>query len=640
MLEKIANLEKSEAEAHQKIRTLSKTAARYKLLVESSTDMIFIVDSGGNFLFTNKAFKKCLGFSAAEIKKINGFSLVHPKDLAKVKKQFALLMEGKYVENMEYRYKTKNGSYLYLSNNATPIFDSSGNVIAAFGATREIHQKKSIEQDLQKLNEELESKIDQRTKELLILNDQLTREIIRHKQSQESLQKSEEKYRTLVENAIDGIYILSPNGFEYVNPAFEKTFGFKAEEVYDKKFNFLDFIHPEDKSMMLEREKARKRGKKSPVSYTFRVITKTQELKYVEVDTIPLPGERLRILGILRDVTEREETELALRESEEKFKNLAEKSPNMIFINQDGRLVYVNKICEEIMGYKIKEFYSPDFEFLNLIAPESREKAKKSFIQHMKTKDINPLEYTIITKKGKRIEAIITTKIILYKGKSAILGIVTDISKRKRTEEQLKKALHDNKILLREIHHRVKNNMQIISSLLRLQARNIKNKKLHEAFKSCQNRIRSMALIHEKFYKSEDLARIELDRYIHDVAIHLFQTYGIDQDTVRLNMEMEVVHIDINKAVSLGLIINELLSNSLRHAFPDNKKGEIQIKLRKIFDGKIELVISDNGVGIPEDIDFSNTPSLGMLLVNDLVRQIDGQIDLKREGGTSFRITF
>lgn len=640
MQNKIASLEKSEAVAHHTIKTLGKTAEKYKLLVECSSDMIFIVDLRGNFLFTNKAFKKCLGFSGEEIKKINGFSLVHPADLARVKEQFTLLVEGKHVDNMEYRYKTKNGSYVYLSNNATPIFDSSGNVIAAFGATRDIQQKKRIEQDLQKLNEELESKIDQRTKELLILNDQLSREIIRHKQAQESLQKSEEKYRTLVENAMDGIYILGPEGFEYVNPAFEKIFGFKAEEVYDKKFNFLDFIHPEDKDMMLEKEEARKKGKKNPVSYTFRAITKTQELKHVEVDTIPLPGEKLRILGILRDVTERKITERALRESEEKFKNLAEKSPNMIFINQNGRLVYVNKICEEIMGYKIEEFYSPNFEFLNILAPESREEAKKSFNRHLRSKDINPLEYTIITKKGKRIEALVTTKLILYKGKSAILGIVTDISKRKRTEEQLKKALNDNNILLREIHHRVKNNMQIISSLLRLQARNIKNKKLHEAFKSCQNRIRSMALIHEKFYKSEDLARIELDRYIHDVAIHLLQTYGIDQDAIRLNMEMEVVHLDINKAVSLGLIINELLSNALRHAFPDNTKGEIHIQLRKIFDSKIELIISDNGVGIPEDIDFSNTPSLGMLLVNDLVRQIDGQIDLKREGGTSFKIAF
>lgn len=182
--------------------------------------------------------------------------------------------------------------------------------------------------------------------------------------------------------------------------------------------------------------------------------------------------------------------------------------------------------------------------------------------------------------------------------------------------------------------------MQIISSLLRLQARNMKNKKLHEAFKTCQNRIRSMALVHEKFYRSKDLAKIELDKYIQEVAIHLFQTYGIDQDIIKLTTEMDKVYIDINRAVSLGLIINELLSNSIKHAFPNNKKGEIQIRLQKIKNGNYELVISDNGIGIPKNSDFLNTRSLGMHLVNDLVKQIEGHINLKRERGTSFQITF
>lgn len=513
--QKIAKLEKSEAEAHQKIKALSKTAEKYKLLVETSSDMIFTVDMEGNFLFTNRAFKKCLSYSVREIKKINGFSLVHPEDLAKVKEQFAQLIEGKNIENMEYRYKTNNGSYIQILNNAAPIFDSQRNVIAAFGVARDITQRKMIENELKESNEKLEQSVDHRTKELLIVNKQLSREIVMYKESQEALHKSEEKYRVLVENAMDGIYIISPDGFEYVNPAFEKIFGYVEKEVCDKKFNFFDLIHPEDRVLIAKREEARKRGDKIPSTYSFRAISKEGKLKHVEVGTIPLQGEKVRILGVLRDITERKEA-----------------------------------------------------------------------------------------------------------------------------EEQLKNALRKNEILLREIHHRVKNNMQIISSLLRLQARNIKNKKLHEAFKSCQNRIRSMALIHEKFYRSEDLTRIELDKYIQDLTLHLFHTYGKVPNIIRLITEMENVHIEINRAISLGLIINEIVSNSLRHAFPDGEKGEIRIKLRKTINSKFELVISDNGVGIPEDIDFSNTKSLGIQLVNDLVRQIDGHMDLKRERGTSFQITF
>ena len=140
--QKIAKLKNSEAKAHQKIKALKKTAEKYKFLVETSSDMIFTVDLGGNFLFANKAFKKSLGYSLREIKKINGFSLVHPEDLVKVKEQFAQLIEGKNVENMEYRYKRKNGSYIYILNDAAPVFDSQRNVIAAFGVARDITQCK------------------------------------------------------------------------------------------------------------------------------------------------------------------------------------------------------------------------------------------------------------------------------------------------------------------------------------------------------------------------------------------------------------------------------------------------------------------------------------------------------------------
>lgn len=206
-------------------------------------------------------------------------------------------------------------------------------------------------------------------------------------------------------------------------------------------------------------------------------------------------------------------------------------------------------------------------------------------------------------------------------------------------EKQLEKC-KENEILLCEIHHRVRNNMQIISSLLRLQFRKIQDKKLLETFKVCQDRIRSMALIHEKFYHSKNFAKIELAQYIQDLALLLFRSHGINSHSIRLNAELEEIQIDINRAVPFGLMANELLTNSLRHAFPDGKKGEIQIKLHPIHQGKFEFVVSDNGVGFPKDLDFQTTHSLGMQLVNTLVEQIDGDIELHRGKGTKFKITF
>jgi len=211
---------------------------------------------------------------------------------------------------------------------------------------------------------------------------------------------------------------------------------------------------------------------------------------------------------------------------------------------------------------------------------------------------------------------------------------------RKQAEEKIKKSLNEKEVLLREIHHRVKNNMQIISSLLRLQSQTIKDKTYSQLFEESQNRITSMALVHEKLYQSRDLAKIEFNAYIRDMVTGLFQSYGISTDRINLIFDVGDVSLGINSAIPCGLIINELVTNSLKYAFPDGRKGELKITVHEI-DNEIELVISDNGIGIPENIDFRNTESLGLKLVSILAeRQLRGNLNLDRKTGTEFRIRF
>lgn len=211
---------------------------------------------------------------------------------------------------------------------------------------------------------------------------------------------------------------------------------------------------------------------------------------------------------------------------------------------------------------------------------------------------------------------------------------------RKQYEEKIKKSLNEKEVLLREIHHRVKNNMQIISSLLRLQSQTIKDKTYSQLFEESQNRITSMALVHEKLYQSTDLAKIDLNAYIRDMVTGLFQSYGISTDRIKLIFDVGDVSLRINSAIPCGLVINELVTNSLKYAFPDGRKGEIKIKVHEI-DNEIEMVISDNGIGIPEVIDFRNTGTLGLKLVSILAeRQLRGNVNLNRKTGTEFRIRF
>jgi ligand-binding sensor domain-containing protein/two-component sensor histidine kinase len=215
-----------------------------------------------------------------------------------------------------------------------------------------------------------------------------------------------------------------------------------------------------------------------------------------------------------------------------------------------------------------------------------------------------------------------------------------EITERKRAEGITKEALNEREVLLKEIHHRVKNNMQIISSLLRLQSTHFKDEKVTDMFKASQSRIRSMALIHESLYRSKDLARIDFSDYIEKLTAHLFSVYRTETRAVRLKHEVRDIHININKAIPCGLIINELVSNSLKHAFPEGKAGEIYIRMDADEGERYTLIVGDTGVGFPGDLDFRKTETLGMQIIMSLVGQLNGRIELNRDKRTEFIIKF
>ncbi len=221
-----------------------------------------------------------------------------------------------------------------------------------------------------------------------------------------------------------------------------------------------------------------------------------------------------------------------------------------------------------------------------------------------------------------------------------VIEYVRDITPRKQAEEDLRASLHEKEILLKEIHHRVKNNMQVISSLLSLQSRHLTDKAAIGMFQESQQRIRSMALVHEKLYQSKDLSRIDFSNYIENLIMFLFHSYQVRSDQIRIKTEVQDILLDINSAIPCGLIINELVMNALKHAFPGGRKGEITVSLQPSGDGKFILSVSDNGVGFPAELDFHKTETLGMQLVNMLVDQLDGTISLEGEPGTRFKVVF
>ena len=268
--------------------------------------------------------------------------------------------------------------------------------------------------------------------------------ISEQKRADEALRKSEEKYRDLVENIDNIIYATDGKGvLTYVSPAVESFLGYQPDEVIGCPFS--DFIQTNDIPAITRNFENILSGQISAGEYLIQ--TKSGHTRWMHTSSRPITVEDkvVGIQGVLSDITERKQAEAALIESEEKFRTLAEQSPNMVFINKGGRIVYANNRCEEVMGYTREEFYAEDFNFLKLIAPGDRDQVLANFKQHISDNELDPYEYTLVTKYGEEIASIITTRLMNYEGETAILGTVTDITERKRAEERLTYiATHDS----------------------------------------------------------------------------------------------------------------------------------------------------------------------------------------------------
>jgi PAS domain S-box-containing protein len=404
-------------------------------------------------------------------------------------------------------------------------------------------------------------------------------------------------------------------------------------------------IHPDDFARYIKSfEHSLQTGE--PLDIDIRLVTNDGLLKHCHAKGKLFyedSAQPTRFIGTIMDITDRKHAEDALHLSEENFRHSLEDSPlGVRIVTVEGETIYANRAILDIYGYdSMEEFKTTPVE--NRYTPES-------FAEHQirkekrKRGDNAPSEYEIriVRKDGEVRHLQVFRKKILWDGERQFQVLYSDITDRKQAEEQIKASLREKEILLREVHHRVKNNMQVISGLLDLQARSSGNPELTGMLNESQSRIHAMSLVHEKLYGSKDFARIDLAGYVRTISQDLFQSYKINPGEIDLIVKTDGdVYMDINKAIPCGLILNELISNALKHAFLGDRQGEIQILINETKNTEIEIVIRDNGLGLPDDIDIHEFRSLGLDLVNGLVRnQLDGQIEVRRDNGTEFRIKF
>lgn len=344
--------------------------------------------------------------------------------------------------------------------------------------------------------------------------------------------------------------------------------------------------------------------------------------------------------SIIGAAVQRRRAEEALLKSEERFRRLAENAPDIITrteLSPTPHLTYISPVIEKISGYTPEELYSS--QIVELVHPDDR-----SILEFFNRKELPPdapLIMRWLCKDGTYIW--IEQRVVPILGPSgrvvAVEGFARDITERVEADARIKSSLKEKEVMLREIHHRVKNNLQVISSLLNLQSSYTRDDAALDMLRESQNRIKSMALVHERLYRSPDLARIDFSLYIQKLVHDLANSYKIG-GLICLRMDIKEVFLGVDQAIPCGLIINELITNSMKHAFPDKKHGEIYISFSDGPEGRLVLVVGDNGVGLPENIDFRKMHSLGLTLVTGLVSQLDGTIEVCRERGTKFSIEF
>ncbi len=600
--QQFATQKKLEEDLKQAEKTFKESKEKYKTVIENISEIIQIADSEGVISYVSPSVQRILGYKPEEVIGRPSVDFVHPDDLQKV----SLGFEEAYKKHdkptkVECRCKHKNGTWRVIQGISTNCLDKPS-----------INGFLSVMQD-----------------------------ITERKQDEEALHNSEEFSLSLLSNAPYPILVINVDtSIKYVNPAMERLTGFSSAEIVGIKAPYpwwteetvqktsKDLKHAFQKGAgQLEELFKKKNGDRFQVEITSRPVIQEGKLKYY--------------LSMWVDISQRKQAEDELKSSEERLKIMFEYAPDAYYLNdRKGTFIDGNIAAEEITGYKREELIGKSFLKLKLLPTKMIPKAAKLLINNIRGKTTGPDEFILNRKDGTQVPVEISTYPVKFEGKMVVLGIARNITERKKTQEKIKASLKEKEVLLKEIHHRVKNNMQIISSLLNLQSAKIKDKNMQEIYKVSQDRIRTMALIHEKLYKSEDLASINFAKYIQSLTVHLFHSYRANTDIVRLKTDIEDIHLDINTSIPCALIINELVSNSLKYAFPDGRRGEITVKLRSDKQGKKTLVISDNGVGFPENFDLKKSDSLGLLLVTDLSKQINGTVEFERIGGVTARIVF
>jgi len=577
---------------------------RFKGVVELLPGAIIEMDTDFMVTYVNQAGLELFGYTGQDIQKgMMGLDLLHPDDREKAAQRIIEYYEEERVSAIEYRVLGKDKKEIPVLFKSVPIIQV-GKITGFRAVMTDIRRLKHAEKSLRD-NEALLSAFTKAIPNIALILDEDGTYI--------------KVFATQNDLLITKPVLLEGNNIHNVLP----------NEVAN---DVLKVIH-----------KTIKTNQSQNIEYKLELPTgenwfraRTSKMK------IDIDGKKT-IVWIANDITKRKIAEEQLKESNLRYQTVADFNYDWeTWTDPDDNYVYVSPSCERISGYKTEEFIDDPDLMIKITDPIDKEVVTKHFVKHEKLlSQIHPIDFRITKKNGETVWISHACQRVFDADGNDLgrRGSNREITDRKVAEEQIKSSLLEKETLLHEIHHRVKNNLTVVGSLLSLQASSINDERLTAALMDSKNRVRSMSAIHETLYQSDNLSAIDMNTYLLKLTRDVAQNYAINTK-VNLIIEAEHIMIGAKQASPLGLIINEMITNSFKYAFPDNQVGEIDIRMQKLDDQAV-LIYKDNGVGMPEDFDWKNTKSMGLKLVKMLSEnQLDGSLEMESNNGTKFIIKF
>ena len=602
---------------------LDTSSTKYQSLIENLPVGVLIV-SEGVIDYANPYALKILGVSTVEPLNLRPVDFLHPSYNNEFELLVSRISTGENPGFIELKMKR-------LDSNKIIEVETSGVMLEDRSIQILIHDVSSRKQ---LAREQLRAQIAEET------NLQLQREIIERTKAEKELRQAQKYARSLIDSSLDMIVATDIDyNINEFNTAAQSTFGYSREEVIGKHISIL-FSDDQETEKVLERITGQG-------SLANEIINKKKDgsffISFLSASVLRNEyGEIVGAMGVSRDITSIKKAEEELRLSEERHRAIYDQAYiGIARIAKMGRFLLVNERLCDMLDYSADELYKKTFYELGV--PEEVENSLSDWDQLLSGKIKNfSREQTYVRRNGELLSANVTVSLVrdANDNPNYFVAVFEDITERKEYERQLEESITEKEVLLKEVHHRVKNNMQVISSILNLQSSYISDESALGILRESQDRIKSMSFVHESLYQSKTLSEVNFAEYIQNIARNLYHSYGRPQGGIDLDFNLEEIYLNLDTSIPCGLIINEVVSNSLKYAFEGRDKGVIRIELGKLSDGRLKLIVSDDGIGLPADFDIENAESLGLQLVTTLVTQITGELEIDVSSGTKFNIVF